>query len=416
MRKPRILFLAEHVTWSQVVRLLVLARGLAPSWEVHFACASFDEALFRGESFVRHGVESISPAQVDRALARGTRIYDRATLSRYVDEERRLFDRIEPDVVVADLRWSTTISAPLAGVPLASLVNAYWSARTVRDGWPMPDHPIVRLLGPEIAARGYEKARPFVFRHFAAPVNALRKAHRLPEIGDLEDVLLFGDRVLFPDDPSVVPLSSTRPNEIFLGPILWSPEIAPPPELDRLGRDRPLVYATLGSSGDLRVMPTVLEALGRLPVDVLLSTAKRFVAGAVPPNVTVAPMVPGDLVARRAAVVVCNGGASTGYQALAEGTPIVGIPSNLDAWLSMTAIRDAGAGVLLRAGGLKTETVTSAIERVLAEGSFRERAQWIAKSFGACDPHARFLQAIAELAQAERGAPSEAHHASAGAR
>jgi UDP:flavonoid glycosyltransferase YjiC (YdhE family) len=35
-------------------------------------------------------------------------------------------------------------------------------------------------------------------------------------------------------------------------------------------------------------------------------------------------MIPGDLAARKASVVVCNGGAGTGYQALAEGTPIVG--------------------------------------------------------------------------------------------
>jgi len=40
----------------------------------------------------------------------------------------------------------------------------------------------------------------------------------------------------------------------------------------------------------------------------------------------VVDMIPGDVAARKAAVVVCNGGAGTGYQALAEGTPIVSIP------------------------------------------------------------------------------------------
>jgi hypothetical protein len=36
-----------------------------------------------------------------------------------------------------------------------------------------------------------------------------------------------------------------------------------------------------------------------------------------------------DLAARKASVVVCNGGSTAGYLALAEGAPIVGIPSDL---------------------------------------------------------------------------------------
>ncbi len=54
MERRRILFLSENVTWSQVVRLLVLARGLDPAaWDVHFACACFDETLFRGTDRLR---------------------------------------------------------------------------------------------------------------------------------------------------------------------------------------------------------------------------------------------------------------------------------------------------------------------------------------------------------------------------
>jgi UDP:flavonoid glycosyltransferase YjiC (YdhE family) len=134
----------------------------------------------------------------------------------------------------------------------------------------------------------------------------------LPTVGDLLDVVNWGDRVLFPDDPLITPLIDQAPHETFLGPVLWSPQIPLPAFWDELGRDRPMIYATLGSSGVVDVVPPVLEALGDMDVDVVFSTAARFTPENPPPNVHVVDMIPGDLAARKAAVVACNGGPATG--------------------------------------------------------------------------------------------------------
>jgi UDP:flavonoid glycosyltransferase YjiC (YdhE family) len=108
-------------------------------------------------------------------------------------------------------------------------------------------------------------------------------------------------------------------------------------------------------------------------------------------------MILGDLSARKAAVVVCNGGASTGYQALAEGTPIVGIPWNIDQLLSAIAIRDAGAGVFMRTAAVTSAKVRAAVEHVIREASFTQTAQRVAASFAGFDPHARFHAVIEEV-------------------
>jgi UDP:flavonoid glycosyltransferase YjiC (YdhE family) len=113
--------------------------------------------------------------------------------------------------------------------------------------------------------------------------------------------------------------------------------------------------------------------------------------------VRVVEMIPGDLAARKSAVVVCNGGASTGYQALSEGTPIVGIPSNLDQLLSAAAMRDAGAGEFLRAATVTSAKIRAAVERVMREERFTQAAQRVAESFTAFDPHARFRATIDEV-------------------
>jgi UDP:flavonoid glycosyltransferase YjiC (YdhE family) len=158
-----------------------------------------------------------------------------------------------------------------------------------------------------------------------------------------------------------------------------------------------MIYATLGSSGDIRAVPPVLEALGGMDVDVVLSTAARFTPKNPPHNVRVVEMIPGDLAARKAAVVVCNGGASTGYQALAAGTPIVGIPSNIDQLLAATAMCDAGAGLFVRAATVTPPKIRTAVERVMHEASFTETAQRVAASFASFDPHARFRAVIDEV-------------------
>jgi UDP:flavonoid glycosyltransferase YjiC (YdhE family) len=409
MARRTILFLSENVTWSQVVRLLVLARGIDRSrFEVHFACQDFDEQLFGPElrtppgepTGVRHwNIKSIDKAKMEAALVSGARLYEASVLQGYVDEERRLFDTIKPDLIVSDLRWSTTISAPLAGIPCATMVDAFWSPHVARESFPLPDHPIIKLVGLAMAEKYFPVAQPKVFAHFAAPVNKLRKKHKLPELGSLQDVMLWGDRVLFPDDPALVPMVNSPDHHRFLGPISWNPPVAPPPAFEKLGVERPLIYVTLGSSGPATIVPTVLEALASLDVDVVLSTAGKPLAASVkkPAHLHVVDVAPGDLLARKAALVICNGGASTGYQAIAEGTPLVGIPSNLDQYLAMTAMETAGVGRLVRGGLITVSAVREAVEQVSKDPSYRQAAQRLRQSFQTFDPVARFTEVVDEL-------------------
>ncbi|MGZ4862755.1 MAG: glycosyltransferase [Halobacteriota archaeon] len=397
----RVLFITDAASWSQVARLTVLARGLDPRrYEAHFASARFDERLFPGTSFTRWPISSVSPKRMVAYFNSGSirSPYNKTVLEKYVAEELRLYEAIRPDLVVAYGRYSTAISAPVFGVPCATLIDAYWSRRAKRERFPMPDHPIVRLLGaPVVEKHLFPIVLPVYLRYIAAPVNKLRRKHGLPELGDQLDVVTWGDRVLFPDDPLITPLTHQAPHETFLGPVLWSPEIPLPAFWDKLGQDRPMIYATLGSSGAVKAVPPVLKALGSMDVDVVLSTAMRATPTHVPDNVRVVDMISGDLAARKAAVVVCNGGASTGYQALAEGTPIVGIPSNIDQSLAATAMRDAGAGVFIRADRVTAAGVRAAVERVMREASFEQMAQRAAASFARFDPHTRFRAVVYEV-------------------
>jgi UDP:flavonoid glycosyltransferase YjiC (YdhE family) len=390
--RHRVLFVAENITLAQVVRLAALAARLPKErYEVHFACSDFDQLVFDGLEVERWPLFTIDREAGFKALAKGERLYDEKTLERYVADELRILSEVRPAVVVGDFRLSLAVSAPKAGVHCASLINAYWSPHAVRESWPVPDHPIVRLVGAERAAKYFPQALPKVFGHFAAPLNAVRKRHGLPPFASLPQQLCFGDSVLHPDIPELCSLAGAPASHVFLGAIPWSPRTsAPAPSLGHPDRAvLPLVYVTLGSSGDIAALPTVLAGLDGLPLLGVLATAGRATPK-LPSNFVAADYVPGDVLSTQARFVVTNGGSSTGYQALAAGVPVLGIPSNLDQYLAMQAITEHGAGITLRSGSLTREEVRQAAVRLLDAPAIKRRAVSLAQHFAAYDCHARF--------------------------
>jgi UDP:flavonoid glycosyltransferase YjiC (YdhE family) len=400
MRRRRVLFVSEAVTLAQVVRLVVLARALPRDrYEVHFAAARFDPLIFGDADWRRWPIGSLSPAAVDRRVRLGARIYGDATLRRYLRDDLAVIDEVRPDLVVGDLRWSLAVAAPLRHVPYAALINAYWSPYAVREGsFPLPEHPIVRLLGERLAATYFPRALPRVFAHFAAPLNRLRQRHGLGAIGSLQQVLCFGDLTLHPDPPALVPTAGAPPAHLHLGPVLWSPALPLPAWWSRLDPGRPTVYVTLGSSGRAELLPRVTAAITALGAQAIVATAGRVALPATA-GVHVADFVPGDEAARRADVVVSNGGSTTSYQALAAGRPVVGIAANLDQYLAMQAITRAGAGVLVRAGGATGPALADALERALHQRTLRDAAAALSRA-GCADQAAtpvRFLRAVEQL-------------------
>ena len=387
----RVLFVAEALTLAQVVRLAALAGQLdRERYEVHFACGPIDSVALAGS-----GLESLPLFTVDRQRAlkridRGERIYETAVLERYVDEELLLFDRVKPDIVIGDFRLSLAVSARLHGIPFATLINAYMSPYAVRERFPVPDHPIVSMLGHERAARYWPRALPLAFAHFVAPLDEIRRRRGLAPSGGLLEALVDADFTLYPDVPELCPTRALPATHLYLGSIPWSPRV-PMPELDeRFPADRPLVYVTIGSSGRHAGLAAVLRVIGEFPVNAILSTAGRFEVPQPPSNVHVVPFAPGAEVARRSSFVVTNGGASTSYQALAEGKPVLGVPSNLDQYLAMTAIEGAGAGRLVRSGEATPRAMRAAFEDLLESESLRRGARSVALAFARADCHERF--------------------------
>ena len=365
--RKRILMFSEAVTLAHVARPLAFAQGLR-SDEYEVAVAAAQHALPHVKATgARHiPLHSVSPEAFLRALSAGRPLYDAATLVAYVDDDLRIIREFDPDLVVGDFRLSLSVSARLANVPYVSIASAYWSPFYEPERWPVPALPLTRLLPLPIAQGVFSIVRPLAFKLHCAPLNAVRRRFGLqPLQRDLRLVYTDADFVLYSDLAELFPTRGLPAQHRFLGPVLWQPAVALPSWWDNLPSDKPIVYVTLGSSGNAALLPKIVEALSALAVTVIVATAGVSETLQSRPNVFTAPFLPGRRAAERSRLVVCNGGNLTGYQALAAGVPVIGIPSNLDQFLNVQGIERAGAGVSLRADRFAPSELEACVESLM---------------------------------------------------
>jgi UDP:flavonoid glycosyltransferase YjiC (YdhE family) len=262
----------------------------------------------------------------------------------------------------------------------------------------VPTLPITRSLPIGLAQALFTAARPFAFAAHCGPLNAARQHFGLPPLPrDLRRVYTDADWVAYTDLPELFPTTGLPPTHRFVGPALWEPVQALPAWWARMPTDRPVVYVTLGSSGDAALMPTIAEVLAALPVSVLLATAGAPAPAAWPPNVFAAPYLPGLQASARAQLVICNGGNLTAYQAVAGGAPVLGICGNLDQFLNMQAFERAGAGRTLRADRFSPHDFRRAVDAILGDARCREAAaalQSACAQHGASAAAAKLVEAI----------------------
>jgi len=396
--KPRILFVAEAVTLAHVARPAVLAQGLdRDEYDVFFATDPRYNQLFPELSGFRHDIWSISSADFLNALAKGSPLYSKATLARYVEDDLKLIDEIKPDLIVGDFRLSLSVSARLRQIPYATITNVYWSVYSDND-YSVPQLPMTRFLGIRLSQFFFDVSRPLAFALHCIPLNRVRRKYGLKSLGyDVRAVYTDADEVLLADIPDYFPISSVAKHHRYIGPVPWSPDSSIPPWWDDIDRTRPVIYVSLGSSGRVDLLPNVLEALAELPVTVIATTAGRTVLASVPANALISEYLPGDRAAAMADLVICNGGSLTTYQAIQKGTPVLGIVSNLDQHLNMSYLSRAGIGAVMRSEHASVAKIHKIVEKILVNSRYNQAADNAQRVAQGYHPNEQFLNFVQEI-------------------
>ncbi len=393
-RRRRILFVGEGVSLAHVVRPLILAGHLGETdYEIGFASSETHRDIAEQEGLAFFALPTLSPETFRNRLAAARPLYDRVTLSECVSADGALLAHIKPDLVISDFRVSMRIATECAGVPQATLCNAYWSPYSTQR-FPAPEIPGVGRLRGALMRAVLPLIVPSIFRAHAKAYNEARMEAGLPSVRDIRSMYTGGTWTLFLDLQELAPTKNAPGHCRYLGPVTWSPPVQGFKPLT-LGTD-PLVYATLGSSGDTAVLPALLQALGTLPVRVALATAGRALSCRIPPNVTVSTFLPAAELLPQAAVCVCNGGAGTGYQALENGVPVLALPANADQFFFSEGLVRSGSGLPVRPSRATPSSLQAALRLLLEDPAYRTAARRLQSQCAASDTAARFRAFVHE--------------------
>jgi UDP:flavonoid glycosyltransferase YjiC (YdhE family) len=180
----------------------------------------------------------------------------------------------------------------------------------------------------------------------------------------------------FDGDADALPANTT-----YVGPIL--PPLADeasilPEELGMLREPGdPWVLLSLSTTdqGQRAALPPMLEALGELPIRVLLTLGGVLAVDSVdvPANVVVRGYVPHVQVLPHVSAVICHGGLSTITTTLAHGVPLVCIPQGREQPLNAQAVDECGAGRAVAIDANPAE-IAEAVRSVLSDDAIRSAA------------------------------------------
>ncbi len=165
-------------------------------------------------------------------------------------------------------------------------------------------------------------------------------------------------------------------------------------------RDRPFVYATLGTvfnveSGDL--FERIVAAASQLAADVLITTGGHIAGGEfgdVPPHVRIEPFVPIHEVLGGCAATLSHGGSGTLVASRSRGVPAVVIPMGADHIDNAHRVEQLGVGLQLDAHTADAATIAAAVREATANPRYATAAAKLATE-AAAQPR---LADVAELA------------------
>ena len=376
--KPRILFMGENVTLAHVTRPIVLAKSLDKEmYEVLLATGEDSATLVQSAGLDYIKINTIPSSVFVERVTKGKQAYTVDEYDSYVKEDLKLIEKLSPDLIISDWRLSVPVCGDISGTPIMMLANAHWSPYSTQLPAAL-DIPPVRILGYKLTRAIFMPFANRISKYYVRPYNTVRESYGLKLLNGVDEMNDCAERCLnwflYLDIPSLSPTKGIPHNHTYIGPPIWSPDVPIPEWWEDLPSDKPILYLTLGSSGDVKYMSMIFDVLSNMPVTVIFATAERYHAKSVPDNCYAAEYLPGLDACERSDLVLCNGGKGAIYQAFSAGKPVLGMSSNWDQYMSMEPVERQKAGILIRSMQMSRKKIRSSIEELLDSQEFLKSA------------------------------------------
>jgi UDP:flavonoid glycosyltransferase YjiC (YdhE family) len=188
--------------------------------------------------------------------------------------------------------------------------------------------------------------------------------------------------------PQLEPEREWPANVKVVGPVMWEPPSEPVAIPDG---DDPLVVVAPSTAQDIQhtMLTSAVEGLRDLPVRVMAAKNGREAPQPLSPgpNTTIVDWAPYSQLFPPADVVLCHGGHGTIMRALTSGAAVVICPASGDQYENAARVRWAKVGVSIPNRFIDAPTIGAAVEKLLSDPGYTERAvklaAWAADNDGA---------------------------------
>lgn len=391
-RKKKILMMADANFLAHVSRLLEIAKELRDrgGYDVTIAGDGKFLQLAKDERFKTDAVYTVARYRT-MELARRAGLVNykwwKDEIHKSIESDIACIRRNQPDLVAGDMHWSLGASCRMTDVPYVSITNAHWTKYYGLPYDSLETHFATDLVGPRLGGWLMNSLKKYLLFYWVIPYRRFGQEHGLPFANSktLFDII-EGDITLLADIPEYG-VTTDLPDHIqYVGPIIWEPKMKNPSWLKKLDPERPTFYFTMGSTGSSRFFEEAVKIFGESRYQIVITTGGLPLnIHHIPKNCYIEQFAPGRPIMERSNVAVNHGGNGTVYQALASGTPIVGIPFHIDQEINLQRVESLGFGIKLSERNLSTEKFIDAIESVLYNRKYKENAlrlQKVANSYG----------------------------------
>ena len=291
-----------------------------------------------------------------------------------------LIEEFKPDAIVADiLTVAAGLSADLTGTPWASLIPHVNPMQ--EPGFP-PYAIGARLPRTRVGSflwRAFDPLLQGGLQRGQEELNGTRERLGLPPINEPHNGLSRQLTLIATFPQLEYPRGSWKPWERVVGPLMWE---RPFGEVELPPGDDPLVMIATSTAQDPehQMLRAAMEGLADLPVRVLGTYNRREPPEPipVPPNARMVEWVSYSKTMPRCDAVVCHAGHGTVMRALASGVPVVACPAAGDMAENASRVAWANVGVRLARRLVTARGIRLAVEKVLADPGYSERAHALA--------------------------------------
>ncbi|MFO1455291.1 MAG: glycosyltransferase [Steroidobacteraceae bacterium] len=343
------------------------------------------------------------PAAVVRALCEGVICRPAAA---YAADTLAMLGEFEPDLVVSnELLFGVHAATEAAGRPLALLTANVWCFPTREDQPP---------FGPGFAPARYEwqfrrdgSTRRLIAAMYDVGLDDLNAARRrlgLAPLGATLQQLQAARLVVLGTSRAFDFGAGTVPSPFrYAGPLFEAGVAAD--GASRLldpGRPNLLVAFSTAWQAQAPLVARCIEALAPLPVHAIVTRGPALESAALPraANVVEVDQAPHAALLPHCAALLCQGGHGTLLRGLMHDLPVLCIPTGRDQFDNAQRLVTHGAGVRLRRG-CSVRAIRRAVESLLREPAWRERAASLGAAIRAEADHGRRAADLLERAVVE---------------